>query len=520
MKPRRRLLTALLLLLAAAGLTARFLSKAATGIGGRSLRYRVAAVQINFMDPENMRQLGVALLEQGDVERGIAWLEQSLQKGPLSPQTWVELGRAHLTNLEQRKHHFELGIAELRTAARLGPGRPELSLSVGLELLRLWPLLDNEAQEECRQRLSRGISHMGPEKVNSMIGDWYHYSRSWELLAGVLKSCPNSCKQVGERLLQLGAPLEWRWRLLEASERRHYAEIRTQYNELERRGVSIAELKSLIQKMERLRGYARLLNPQDMDWIRYRNFHEDLLYRVLEQSLRDYKRKPENQLRMDIMDQLERVIQQTHRVDLADLPRLLEELDIWRPGEPNSLIMRIRLDLRIGDHAAALERAQQLLPSLKAEPAALEVGLLAVRAAIAVRLMTMALQQIENILHHHPENLEALWRRMQINRFLREDVSQQDIEYLQNESILEIAHKGQTSARVPLVEGVHAGVKIPASSDSKNRLLQVYLDGAILLETYLGAEPRIIWLDVPVPEDVEPMPKLEAKIVVIQPSEE
>jgi len=512
---RPGLFFAAFILVTAAGLTSRLLSIVSTGISGGSLHHLLSAVKMNPTDPASKRRLGVGWIENGDVASGITWLERSLKLNPLSPDTWLELARAHLTDPVQRERHFEQGIAELRTAARLGPGRPELSLVVGMELLRLWPLLDGETQAECRQRLSRGINHMSPEQVDTMIRDWYRYSRSWDLLASVLERCPDACDHVAEYLLELGAPLEWRWRLLDASERRRYAEIRARYNELLRGGLNVLELEILIQRIDRIQGYARLLNPLDMDWIRYRNFREDLLYQAFEQSLRQFRRHARERQRREVSGWVKRVIFETSILDLADLPRRLNDVGLLREDDPQSRILRIHLDLRTGNHAGALERARQLLPTLQGKRF-VEVGLLAVRAAIAVRLMTLALQEVEDVLRQDPDNLEALWRRVQVNRFLREDVSQKDLDRLRNEATLEIGGNGKVSAGVPLVEGVRAAVRVPRSAVTENRLLQVYLDGAILLEKYLENEAETVWLDIPFPTEMEPMPNVEAKVLEVK----
>jgi len=510
-----RFFTAALLLLATVGFTARLLSLLAAKTGTDSIRSYAVAVRLNPVDPDKMRRLGAAWLREGNVPLGIAWLERSLWGNPLSADAWMELGRAHLTDPEQRKHHFELGIAELRTAARLGPGRTGLSLAVGMELLRLWPLLDDDAREECRQRLSRGINHMRPGQVDEMVRDWYRYSRSWDLLASVLERCPDVCTRVARQMLELQAPLEWRWRLMDASERQNYARIRSQYTDLERSGQNVSQLEGMIREMDRIRGYARLVDPKNLDYVRYRAFREQLVFAAFVQSLRQFRRNPLERQRQEVTEWLKQLIFQTRTLDLADLPRRLNDVGLLRPDDPQSGIQRAHLDLRVGDHAGALDRARQLLPAMNGEPA-VEAGLLAVRAAIAVRLMTLALQEVEFVLGLDPDNFEALWRRVQINRIIREDVSPQDIERLQNEAILEIGPGGQASARVPLVEGVRAAVSVPRSAVTEKRLLQVFLDGAILLEKYLGDEAETVWLDIPVPTEFEPMPNVEVKVLEVK----
>lgn len=516
MRRRGGLLTAALLLVATVGFTMRLLSLLAANTGTNPIRAYAVAARLNPVDPRNKMNLGTAWLKAGNVPLGIAWLERSLRGNPLCADTWMELGRAHLTDPEQREQNFELGIAELRTAARLGPGRTELSLAVGLELLRLWPLLDDAAQEECRQRLSRGIDHMSPGQLDTMVQDWYRYSRSWELLAAVLEKCPDVCTRVAKKMLELQAPLEWRWRLVDASERQTYARIRSRYTDLERRGPNVSELAAMITEMDQIHGYARLVDPKNLDYVRYRAFREQLVLAAFEQSLRQFRRNPNEPQRKEVTEWLKRLIFQSRTLDLADLPRRLDDVGLLRPNDPHSGLLRVHLDLRVGDHAGALDRARQLLPAMKGEPA-VEVGLLAVRAAIAVRLMTLALKEVEDVLKLDPDNLEAFWRRVQINRVIREDVSPADIERLESAAMVEIGPDGQAFACVPMVEGVRAAVKITGGSGAGKRVLQVFVDGAILLEKYLEAGPQTIWLNIPMPEEIDPMPKLEVNILVINP---
>ena len=515
MRRKRGFFLAALLVAAAAGLTVHFYSIMAIRLSGSSLRHLTAAAKLNPVNPEIKRRLGSAWIQAGQTEVGIIWLKKSLQKDPFRPETWLELARAHLTDPVQRERHFEQGIAELRTAARLGPGRPELSLLVATELLRLWPLLDKDAQEECRQRLVRGIAYMKPEQVDDMVRDWFRYSRSWELLAGVLERCPDACGRVSERLLELGAPLEWRWRLLEASERRRYARARSQYVEMERHGIDVPGLEKLIEDLDSIRGYSRLLDPGNMDWVRYRNFREVMLFNVMDQLLRNFERNPEEVSMSEILEQVERLIAQTRVVDLADLPRRLSDLGILKSDHSRDRIMQIRLDLRVGDHAGALEHAQQLLPALQTGKV-VEVGLLAVRAAIAVRLMTMAMRQVEDVLKWDPDNIETLWRRVQIRRFLREDISKSDLEVLQNACLLKVSRDEATTGKIPLVEDVRAGIDVPNGPTGVRRLLQVYLNHAILLEKYLDDSEQIVWLDLPVPTELDEMPMVEAKVVEVK----
>ncbi len=515
MRHKHGFFLAALLVAAAAGLTVRFYSIMAIRFSGSSLRHLAAAAKLNPVNPEIKRRLGSAWIQAGQTEAGIECLKRSLKADPFRSETWLELAGAHLTDPVQRERHFEQGIAELRTAARLGPGRPELSLRVATELLRLWPLLDKDGQKECRERLIRGIVYMKPEQVDAMVRDWYRYSRSWDLLAGVLERCPDACDRVSARLLELGAPLEWRWRLLDASEKRRYAQIRSRYADMERYGMDIPNLERMIDDLDTIRGYSRLLDSENMDWVRYRNFREVLLFKVMEQSLRNFERTPQDVSMPEILAQVERLIAQTRIVDLADFPRRLSDLGVLKSDHSRDRIMQIRLDLRVGDHAGALENAQQLLPVLQTGQV-VEVGLMAVRAAIAVRLMTMALRQVEDLLKRDPANIEVRWRWVQIKRFLREDVSENDLEVLQNASLLRISRNGAAAGKIPLVEDVRAGIDVPEGPFGGRRLLQVYLNHAILLEKYLDDSEQIVWLDLPVPTELDEMPMVEAKVVEVK----
>ena len=514
-----RLLSAILLVAALVGLTARFFALLAPlVVGPESLRGRRVAAALNPLDADNLRRLGVAFLERGEVQEGIYWLERSLAQNTLSPETWKALGKVHLSNPALRQTHFEQGIAELRTAARLGAGRPRLSLSVGIMLLRLWPLLDEGARVECRGRLQRGIHLMTHGEVDAFTRDWYRYSRSWELLAAVLEKCPDTCRRVAQRLLEMEAPLEWRWRLLAAAERRKYAEIRNRFNELQKRGITVVELDELTAQLGQLQGYGQLIDREDKDWIRTQLFRETLISQALQRSMRHFRINSGKASRQQVMVWLNRVVAQTRIVELADLPRRLEEMGFWRSNDLLVRELRFTLDMRNGNHAEALSGAQDLWDTVKGA-AVLRVGLLAVRAAMAVRLMTSAQDFVDAVLQRDPNNLEALWRRVQIDRILREDVDQADLKRLQIAALIDLAHEATATKALPLVEGVKAGVKVPEAPGGIKRLLQVYLDGAILLEKYLNAEAQTVWLDVPVPEDSEPMPWVRARILEIKTGE-
>lgn len=512
-------LSRILLVLALIGLTGRFFSWLAPRVACfKPLRACRIAVTLNPLDDENLRMLGMAWLDRGDTQKGLLWLNRSLEQNPLSPETWKTLGQTHLTDPVLRQTHFERGIAELRTAARLGPGRPGLSLSVGLELLRLWPLLDEGARDECRLRLSRGIHYMVPDQVDAFTRDWYRYSRSWELLAAVLETCPEACEQVAQRLIELGAPLKWRWRLLEAAERRAYAVIRTRFDEARKQGLTVDKLEEMIGQVERFSGYSRLVDRENKDWERFQVFRESLILLALQRSIRRYRIHSGESQREEVSVWIERAVNQTHVIELADLPRRLEELGFWRSIDTQSRELRVFLDMRNGNHTAALSGAQELLNTVDGVDAQ-RVGLLAVRAAMAVRLMTSAQKFAAAVLARDPGNLEALWRRVQISRFLREDVDDEDLKRLGAAAILNLVDK-EVEGIVPLLEGVRAGVNVTASSIGSKRLLQVYVDGAIFLEKYLEPEAQIVWLDLPVPEELDSMPIVRAKILDIMPSSE
>jgi len=323
---------------------------------------------------------------------------------------------------------------------------------------------------------------------------------------------------VAQRLIELGAPLKWRWRLLEAAERRAYAVIRTRFDEARKQGLTVDKLEEMIGQVERFSGYSRLVDRENKDWERFQVFRESLILLALQRSIRRYRIHSGESQREEVSVWIERAVNQTHVIELADLPRRLEELGFWRSIDTQSRELRVFLDMRNGNHTAALSGAQELLNTVDGVDAQ-RVGLLAVRAAMAVRLMTSAQKFAAAVLARDPGNLEALWRRVQISRFLREDVDDEDLKRLGAAAILNLVDK-EVEGIVPLLEGVRAGVNVTASSIGSKRLLQVYVDGAIFLEKYLEPEAQIVWLDLPVPEELDSMPIVRAKILDIMPSSE
>jgi len=508
----RRPGSALLLLVIATGLTVKFFATWSPPlIGSAPIQVLKAAATLYPSDPEVLRRLGIAWIQRGETERGIDRLKKSLERNPLAPDTWIALARTHMNDPVMRQTHFEIGIEEARTAARLGAGRPGLSMSVGLMLLRLWPLLDQDARDECLDRLKRAVTRMGPQEVDILARDWFRYSRSWPLLAKVMEASPDACQRTADRLMEKGASLEWRWRLLAAAERRKYAVVRNILDEEVHRDLRESELEEMIRLMDEIRGYARLVDPGDKDWIRYRNFRDELLYKTMIRAVRRYRRRPHERSRQRVLKCLSRLLSRPRTLDLSDLPLRLEEIGIWKKTS-DSLAerMRIRLDFYVGDHAGALERAEQLVPAVK--PAvAIQVRLLAAKAAMAVRLMTSALRHVNAVLQVDSANLEALWLRTRIKRVLGEPVEDGDMRRLRQASLVTLVD-GSADIAVPLVKGVRVEIAVPAGALGKRRMLKVIVDGAVFLEKYLDANESRTWLDLEISDELDRMPRVQVGI--------
>ena len=479
-------LVSILLLCATIVFAGRFLSRSSPRATRICMRMS-SPFRVVMCDSDAAREAGQWMLNKGEKDSGLVLLTRALESNPLNPDIYLLLGRSRLYEEDIENRAFEQGLLELRTAARLGRSRDSIAAETGMQLLALWPILDEKARKECERLLIRGVRVI---ETDALVSTWWRYSRNRSLLASVLESRPEVMRIAADTLTRMGAPLEWRWRLLAANERLEYADLRRKYRGYRNNRTRLEELE---RRMKAILGYGTLLDSNDPDWPRYRIFRERLLLEALENAEQQFRHHPGPQTRETTITLLRRVLEETKNVDLIPIEGLLAGTALWdAENKPDDSLLRARLYMRTGNYSRAMELSVATAESRKDQTGAyFEARLLATRAAMAMKLMIAARGQVRMILDQDPGHLEANCLMGSILRELRQDIPDGEAERIRKGCQLNLS-SGRLERRIPLFPGVNPEIRVPAGRPGQKRLLHLRMDGQVVLERYLSGEGELV----------------------------
>lgn len=474
---RNNRILSLLLVLVTIVFVARFLSRASVR-AARPCMNMPASLGLVFCDPEAATGAGRRMLEKNERAAGMVVLSKALRSSPLDADIYLMLGRFRLYAENIRDREFEQGLSDLRTAARLGGSRDDISAEAGLQMLGLWPHLDENERRECERLLIRGIRVLD---TDTLVRTWWRYAKDRELLASVLEPRPKVMPIAADTLTRLGAPLTLRWRLLAANERLEFSRIRSEYSDAR---LSAARLKAMAGRMEAIVGYASLVDPDDPDWQRYTIFRERLLLEALENALRQYRHHPGPEALEPAIELLKKVLRDTRNVDLIGVESMMAELGVWaKTTDPEDFLLQARLSLRTGNYSRALELSAKGAEIIEKSIPAL---LVAARAAMAMKLMIVARGHLQRILEMDPTHREAKCLMRIIQGELRLNVPQDETNQLKNLCRVTVGG-GAMEQRIPMIPGEQIVVAVNPVNPGIKRLLHLRVEGRVVLEQYISS---------------------------------
>lgn len=490
----------------------QFVSRLISSLGSRTRSpglFKVAAVCFPF-ESEAYYRYGHAKSDGGKNE-GISFLERALFFNPFDNRSHFDLGRATLSQRPLSDQMYRKGIDSLGRAVRSGGGKKTaVCVRVLASMLDYWVRLTDPEKGLCRKLLKNVIDKITPADFDAILGRWESSSRDVSIFEGALESAPRYYRRVAAALTRLEIEPELRRVFCVNHEIFTLEEVKEQYKKSSNRSPGLLErLTALrLRLKQEIPGYYKIVRNSKFK----RQTFQDLLNRLNFHILFRYLTTPEKQGLPGQPSETDRFvlscINDFHSGEkLEELYRFLERHGYFTAGGPAVSLARGRILFKMRDYAAViahLERARFSLP----DP---DVLFLLSESYISSRLLTRALAVLSGIndltsLSSHSlmelyrqemkieyiigpgasENEQRAYYYRLLNDSRRIELLEPSVErtvYLVNHAI-GVAGIDDINLSVDEIEiGFGEGLK---EKIKDRHLLQVFIDGDIRFETYLG----------------------------------
>ncbi len=336
------------------------------------------------------------------------------------------LGRAYLTQQPLTDETLRKGIDCLHRAARLRGGKDvDMSSRILVLMLNHWERLGEKDRRLCTRQLEKIIQKISPETFDGILAAWEGHCRDVRLFENILDDSPQFFNPVANALGRLQIQMRRRQIFKLNNEIYMLEAIKNEYKEIASNDPELlTKLRDLHRRLkEHIPGYHKRIGDNRF---KKRIYHDLLLrldFQVLHLVLRGNNWKGQPVRQEDVEDFiLDCIADCDSSEDYESLLQLLEH-ETYFDIDKNRLgphYIRMLLKLRMQDYPGVINGADAIKPSLPAlrRPSGRYFSgilLLQSEAFIASRLLTRALEVLDEIAAGAPDAPELYLQRMKID---------------------------------------------------------------------------------------------------------
>jgi hypothetical protein len=461
------------------------------------------------------------------VMKSVPLLRKALKRNPLDYRAHYFLAKAYLRSSTADNGHFELGVNELKRAARIRGSNKQIALDCGRIFFSLWPFLNLEDKAFTSSLLKGVMPFVAWNEFSPLLENWSLYVQDTALLMDLLMRKPDFFGPAANQLVAAGLPLPLRHEFLALYEVHTLDVVERRYNELNLKGeIGLDSVRSLLNRLLRLKGYYRLHRESHFNTEKFARLQRFLLLEVISGLLT----APGGFDAVNEDPQLRELIriyisEHPELTSLDELQKLLDERNYFAGNDFSTLYLKTLINYRKGGYSeiiADIEALRKGISFVKKEQVADYTGilLLLVDSYFSSKLMTMAESVVGELVENQPDDPNILWRVLRVRKILGDEGAPDRelsarLAKVENSRFLTVSRlKGihdvflfnQPEIEIVFDPALRAGFKT-------GKLLQVFVDGKIAFEAYADAVPEKIVIGKPFTE-VER--KVQVQVALLQ----
>jgi hypothetical protein len=505
-----------------------FYSRGKDKVPEKALPSLRASMKLFPFAAEYPAEAGFALLEKGArgedsarLKASIPYFKDAIGKNPLDYQARYYLAKAYLHFSSVDNDSFDLGVAELKRAARIRGSNKQIALDCAKVFFSLWPLLEKEDQEFASDLLANVMPELSWPDFSPLVEMWSLYVQDAPLLMELLKQKPEFFGPAANQLVAAGIPLTQRHELLDLHETHSLDALERRYNELSLSGgIGLDDARSLLGQLRALKGFHRLQPGSSFSQEKSDNLQRTLLLGVISGLLTDPKAKADPRTPGQLKEYiLAYITDHSGLNELDDLQNLLSEKNYFKENDFASLYLKTLIAYRKGDYGGIISDIEALrkgISFVKKEQAAdyTNILLLLVDSYYSSKLLTAAEAVAGELYQNQPDNPDVLWRILRIRKILGSEgppdkALDDKLAAVENSRFLTVARANvfydvylfnEPAIEIALDPALRAKLK-------PGQLLQVFVDGHVAYESYVQDLPEKIVIGAP-------FVSIESKVIV------
>ena len=426
------------------------------------------------------------------------------------------LGKAYL--FKDMKDHisFDQALEALKRAAQIRGNNIEVSLDTIKLLVSMWPLLEEEDKIFCTDLLKKSIRRIKREDFNSLLEMWSLYSKDVDFFKEALKKKPEYYLAAAEKLLHLELDMETRHDFLSKYGAYALTNLQNQYHKYlaEHPADLLGKLKKLFKRLNRettkVRYYPINQNNKLKQKI-YFEFKKRLNLNILELLFAKKEWRKNRRQRSEINTFIHSYMKDLSSMsDLNTFNDFLTKNKYFDLQALSVFYIKQLIQFKFGQYDIIIQNTKNLRKSISYVTKEHmkeynNILLLLTDAYIASRLLTRAMGVLKEIEKKDSNLTEIYWRKKQIERIIGSDEEmneekEQQYELIRNSSHVEL--NALSVERTLYLINNNKQVEIQFNPSIKEKikslhLLQVFIDGELFHEAYLGQLKLPVSINIP-----------------------
>lgn len=426
-------------------------------------------------------------------------LRQALRRNPLDYQAHYYLAKAYLQFSAVGNDYFDLGVRELKRAARIRGSNKQIAIDCSRVFFSLWPLLENEDKTFASDLLFATMPALSWSEFSPLVEMWSFYVQDAPLLMKLLQRKPEFFGPAADQLVAAAIPIAQRRELLALYEVHTLDALERRYNELSLQGgIGLDDARSLLNQLRQLKGYYRLKPDSGFVPEKLAKLQQALLLVVISGLLTDPTAQADPGTKPQVKEYIQIYIADHFGLnDLDDLQKLLQEKNYFKNNDFPSLYLKTLIAYKKGsynDIISEIEALRQTISFVKEEQLAdyTAILLLLVDSYYSSKLLTAAEGVAQQLYQNQPDNPDILYRVLRVRNILGSEgapdmVLDAKLEAVQNSRFIN-AVKANDAYDVFLFNQPWIEIVVDPALRAQlkpKQLLQVFVDGKIAFESYI-----------------------------------
>ena len=426
------------------------------------------------------------------LEKSREMFERSLVLNNLNFSAHFLLGRSYLASDSSDPLDFEKGLRLIKNASSIRKTNLGINIDMIKIYLSLWPFVGKEDKETAISLMKISMKKIKKDKFEKIIETWGFYSKDSAFLSSILNSTGRHYPVVNKELIKHELDLEFRHKLLAQSEYLLFKKAETDKLKF---SDSIKNTISLYNRLNvRIKGYYKLSHGTMFRETALIKLKKELLMRSIKSLFDDLDQ-----------DNIAKVLSISHSyLDSFDSTRDVEVLDdlLIQKKFFNSSYLKVfylkqLINFRTGQVSKMIRETEGFRLSVTfvkdgQEKELAKLLTLLVDGYINSRLLTKAMDILEEIEKISPGLMSTYWRLMKIENVIGEDGFFKDIKeehfvrIKNSNSILINNNNIKTSVYPHKIDKIVLNLDEDYSEKFREfHLLQVFVNGRIFHESYI-----------------------------------